>query len=422
MSNTWVPSSVPTRRCSESPPCWSPSTATRAGAEARSPPVVDRRSSSATRVGDLDASALRARSRPLAHASASARCRRAQRRGQRRRARSRARAPRAIDATHGPESEHVGPRACARRAPMADAGGRAGAPTGSATSPRWPTAAMPAEALSADELLACCWDDPGRRCSAPADGAGAIGAGRDRATATDGAPSAAVKLRGGAPGRAARGRRSRAAGASSRRGRGTRAPAEVHLGAAGAVLPLARRRRAGAGHARAWPSRAGYRDLGAALNMSVPHHVPGAGARRARRRAGARGRRRRRGRRRSSRRHWPEWTPETAGRSSQGSCFAAFDARPAGGRVRLPLGEPGRLVRARSAPTRRCRGGGVGHALLAEVCRDAMVAGLRRRRDLLDRPDALLRQGRRHGAPRVPRGYRLRRRAVALTDAPAELG
>ena len=23
------------------------------------------------------------------------------------------------------------------------------------------TAAMPAEALSADELLACCWDDPG---------------------------------------------------------------------------------------------------------------------------------------------------------------------------------------------------------------------------------------------------------------------
>ncbi len=57
---------------------------------------------------------------------------------------------------------------------------------------------MPAEALSADELLACCWDDPGVVLG-PADGSGAIGAGLTRHA--DGRITAvAAKIAGRAPG------------------------------------------------------------------------------------------------------------------------------------------------------------------------------------------------------------------------------
>src|SRR4051812_10935378 len=151
------------------------------------------------------------------------------------------------------------------------------------------TAAMPAEALSADELLACCWDDPGVVLGAT-DGCGAIGAGVTRDA--DGQVTAvAVKLvavhpgpgRGGggpAPPARARGRGAVPRGGG---GGGVGGALRAELGGwagdpgapavtLGAAAPF-----------YLWPGvdvralamsclaeQAGYRDLGLALNMSVP--------------------------------------------------------------------------------------------------------------------------------------------------------
>ncbi len=231
------------------------------------------------------------------------------------------------------------------------------------------TAAMPAEALTADELLACCWDDPGVVLGS-ADGSAAIAAG----VARDGdgrVTSVAVKFVAVHPGQ-------------RRQGHGTalldrlegwawdNCATQVTLGAASPFY--------------LWPGvdvqalamsclaeAAGYRDLGLALNMSVPAtfrapapesyavervledaDVAAVDALVAR--------------------HWPEWIPETAVGLAQGSCFAAFDGdRRAVGFACHSVNRAGWFGPTGTDPS--CRGVGIGHALLAEVCRDAMVAG-----------------------------------------------
>jgi GNAT superfamily N-acetyltransferase len=71
---------------------------------------------------------------------------------------------------------------------------------------------------------------------------------------------------------------------------------------------------------------------------------------------------------------WPEWTPETAAGLAQGSCFAAFDAdRRAVGFACHSVNRAGWFGPTGTDPA--CRGAGIGHALLGEVCRDVMVAG-----------------------------------------------
>ena len=73
-------------------------------------------------------------------------------------------------------------------------------------------------------------------------------------------------------------------------------------------------------------------------------------------------------------RHWPEWTPETSVGLAQGSCFAGFDRdRRAVGFACHSVNRAGWFGPTGTDPA--CRGAGIGHALLAEVCRDAMVSG-----------------------------------------------
>jgi len=72
--------------------------------------------------------------------------------------------------------------------------------------------------------------------------------------------------------------------------------------------------------------------------------------------------------------HWPEWTPETSVGLAQGSCFAGFDRdRRAVGFACHSVNRAGWFGPTGTDPA--CRGVGIGHALLAEVCRDAMVSG-----------------------------------------------
>ena len=231
------------------------------------------------------------------------------------------------------------------------------------------TAAMPSEALSADELLACCWDDPGVVLGT-GDGSGAIGASLTR-DADDRVTAAAVKIVAVHPGRRREGV-----------GRALLAELEAWAWQQGALAVTL----GAAAPFYLWPGvdvralamsclaeEAGYRDLGLALNMSVPAtfraptpegctvervledvdvvRVDELVAR-----------------------HWPEWTPETSVGLAQGSCFAAFDAdRRAVGFACHSVNRAGWFGPTGTDPS--CRGAGIGHALLAEVCRDAMVAG-----------------------------------------------
>jgi GNAT superfamily N-acetyltransferase len=251
-------------------------------------------------------------------------------------------------------------------------------------------AALPGESLTADELLACCWDDPSV-VLATSDGHAAVCASLQPV----GEPTtAAVKLVAVHPG-------------SRRQGLGRALLDEIEAwawegGAQQVVL-------GGAVPFYLWPGvdvqalalsclaeAAGYHDLGVALNMSVPATFrapcpdgyvvervledPDVVAVEA-----------------LVAREWPEWTPETAVALAQGSCFAAFDAagdvegdaegdgagdgagdvegvaRRAVGFACHSVNRAGWFGPTGTDPARR--GAGVGHALLAEVCRDAMVAG-----------------------------------------------
>lgn len=231
------------------------------------------------------------------------------------------------------------------------------------------TAAMPTEALSADELLACCWDDPGVVLG-NGDGSGAIAAGLSRDL--DGqVTSVAAKLLAVHPGRRREGL-GRALLGELESWAWDRGAGAVTLGAAAPFY--------------LWPGvdvralamsclaeQAGYRDLGLALNMSVPATfratVPdGFVVERVLEDADVVAVEE------LVARHWPEWTPETAVGLAQGSCFAAFhpDGRAVGFACHS-VNRAGWFGPTGTDPA--CRGAGIGHALLAEVCRDAMVAG-----------------------------------------------
>ena len=118
---------------------------------------------------------------------------------------------------------------------------------------------------------------------------------------------------------------------------------------------------------------AGYRDLGLALNMSVPStfRAPtpdGCTVERVLEDADVEAVEA------LVAREWPEWTPETAMGLAQGSCFAAFDAdRQALAFACHSVNRAGWFGPTGTQPP--SRGAGIGHALLAEVCRDVMVAG-----------------------------------------------
>jgi len=231
-------------------------------------------------------------------------------------------------------------------------------------------AAMPAEALNADELMACCWDDPSIVLGT-ADGSGAICASLRHEGADGEITSAAVKLVAVHPG-------------SRRVGIGGTLLGELEAWAwdqgapritLGAAVPF-----------YLWPGvdvRAlamsclaesrGYRDLGVALNMSVPSTfrapVPdGLDVDRVLEDADVEAVERFVGR------EWPEWSPETAVGLAQGTCFAAFDPeRRAVGFACHSVNRAGWFGPTGTDPSHR--GVGIGHALLAEVCRDVMVAG-----------------------------------------------
>lgn len=250
--------------------------------------------------------------------------------------------------------------------------------------------AAPHEALTADELLACCWDDPGLVLGVDADG-GAPGAGADAVVAAvvrragDHAVGF-VRLLAVHPGR-------RRAGL----GRQLLAEAEAWLVAQGA----SELRLGGEAPFYLWPGvdvratamlclaeAAGYEPMGAELDLSLPvtfRAPPPAGV--------------------EVRRvlddadvaavralvdaAFPWWWPETARGIEGAGCLGAFatvedaaaDAGPPapGGRALgfacHSVNRAGWLGPMGTDPADRH--GGVGHALLGAVCQDLMVAGRR---------------------------------------------
>jgi GNAT superfamily N-acetyltransferase len=76
-------------------------------------------------------------------------------------------------------------------------------------------------------------------------------------------------------------------------------------------------------------------------------------------------------------REWPEWVPETARALDQGTCLAAFDVDSGDpiGFACHSVNRAGWFGPTGTAPAARHRG--VGLALLGEVCADLMVAGFR---------------------------------------------
>lgn len=239
------------------------------------------------------------------------------------------------------------------------------------------SAAMPGEGLTADELLAVCWEDPGV-VLATADGTGVVSA----VVRRWGDPASGVhvvgyvKLLAVHPGarRQGIGHALLAAAEAWLRGQGA---AEVHLG--------------GAAPFYLWPGvdvralpmlclaeAAGYLESGAALNMSVPTTfraaVDGDGD------TGV-----------EIVRvleddvvarlddlltpHWPEWVAEAHRAVEQGTCLAAVNVE-SGAVVGFACHSVNRTAwfgPTGTDPSHRHRG--IGLALLGEVCRDLMVAG-----------------------------------------------
>jgi GNAT superfamily N-acetyltransferase len=230
-------------------------------------------------------------------------------------------------------------------------------------------ATLVAEAFSVDELLACCWDDPGVVLAA-ADGTGAAAAvvrrSGDRVTGY-------VKLVAVHPG-ARRTGVGRALLAAAEQWAWDEGASEIHL--------------AGSAPFYLWPGvdvralgmlclaeSAGYHETGVALNMSVPATfraaVPaGLDVRRA-----------------LDEREvaavdaliapiWPEWIDEARRAVEQGTCLATFDE--SGVATAFACHSVNRAAwfgPTGTHPDRRREGAGL--ALLGEVCKDLMVAGYR---------------------------------------------
>ena len=230
------------------------------------------------------------------------------------------------------------------------------------------TAAMPAEGLSADELLACCWEDPGVVLATP-DGTGAIAATVRR---WDTLAIGYVKLVAVHPGarRQGVGRALLEAAEQWVRDEGSK---ELHLG--------------GSAPFYLWPGidvmalpmlclaeACGYEEAGAALNMSVPTLFRSPAP------EGI-----------SVERVldqdlvdrtekliapiWPEWLAETRRAVEQGTCLAAVDAGSGtvAGFACHSVNRAGWFGPTGTDPAYRHRG--IGRCLLGEVGKDLMVAG-----------------------------------------------
>jgi GNAT superfamily N-acetyltransferase len=231
-------------------------------------------------------------------------------------------------------------------------------------------AALPSERFSADELLACCFDDPGV-VLALGDGSGAVGAVvRDHGDRLVGW----VRLVAVEPGARRRGR-GRALLSAAEDWLFDHGAAEVQLG--------------GSAPFYLWPAVPGdalemlclveaarYQPTGAELNMSIPttfraaapdgvglHRVVDDGeAEAVTAFAGS---------------HWPGWVPELVRSIEQGGCHAAVDQRD-----RALIGFACHSVNRAGwvgpmATAAEERGRGVGHALLGALCTDLMTANFR---------------------------------------------
>jgi len=227
-------------------------------------------------------------------------------------------------------------------------------------------AALPGERLTADELAACCFEDPGVVLASP-DGDGVVAAVRRPLGATS---LVFVKLVAVRPG-------------AQRAGLGRRLLAAVEAwafdgGAAGVHL-------AGSAPAYLWPGvdaswvgmlclaeAAGYEPVGAELNMGLPttyrSDLPaGVEVRRVLEDADVAavvglvaG-------------EWPHWLPELDRAIEQGGCLAAWR----GGEVVAfgchSVNRAGWIGPMGTVPA--AGRGGIGHALLGLLCRDLMIAG-----------------------------------------------
>ena len=229
-------------------------------------------------------------------------------------------------------------------------------------------AAMAAEHLTADELLACCWEDPGVVLATP-EGTGVVAATVRR---WDSLAIGYVKVLAVHPG-------ARRLGV----GRALLEAAEQWAVAEGAVEMYL----GGSAPFYLWPGvdvralpmlclaeAAGYQEMGAALNMSVPttfRAVMASGtevvrvledelAARAEAMIGS---------------IWPEWVAEARRAMEQGSCLAAVETA-SGAVVGFACHSVNRAAwfgPTGTDPAHRHRGIGLG--LLGEVCKDLMVAG-----------------------------------------------
>ncbi len=278
-------------------------------------------------------------------------------------------------------------------------GGRLGRRTGSVTWSALTDAALPDERLSADELLACCWEDPGVVLgSAAGDGRGvggdaarsATAHARVRQAARRASRRAASRSRIGAAGRG------RAVGVGPGRHASCTCPAPppptcgpASTCDAPAMLCLA--------------EAAGYDETGAAFDMSVACRLP-------------------RTRCPTASSSAARWTTPTAAavEASGRRRVAALAGRGTGAASsRAPASPPSMSAPARrsASPATRSTGRagsappaprpphlhrGIGLALLGEVCADLHGGRLHRRRDLLDRAGRLLRRSRRDDLPLLP--------------------
>jgi GNAT superfamily N-acetyltransferase len=229
-------------------------------------------------------------------------------------------------------------------------------------------AELPDERLTSDELLACCWEDPGVVLGLP-DNRGAVSVVLRR---FGDHPVAFVKLLVVDRGRRRVGH-GRALLAAAEQWAWDSGAAELHL--------------SGSAPAYLWPGvdvratamlclaeAAGYDETGAAYDMSVPaafrHPVPdGVDLRRALTEADA-----------AAvdelvAREWPNWVDEQRRATEQGTCLAAFDAAT-GEAVAFAchsVNRAGWFGPTGTVPSHRHRS--IGLALLGEVCTDLRAAG-----------------------------------------------
>jgi GNAT superfamily N-acetyltransferase len=230
-------------------------------------------------------------------------------------------------------------------------------------------AALPGEELSADELEAVCWDDPGVVLGTPTAAVAAV------VRVVGGVTLGWIRLLVVHPG-------------ARRQGAGTARLAEAERWCAD--QGAAQVRFGGSAPFYLWPGidtgwtaglclaeSAGYRTESSVLDLSCPTTFrapvpPGLVVRRVVSDADAGAVLAWAGR------HWPHWEAEVARAIEQGGAFAAFGGEPEGAVVGFACHSVNRAAWIGPMATRGADGfrvPGTGSALLSELCRDLMVAG-----------------------------------------------